>query len=388
MSSPRTRPSPLAVSTAVLPVLGVLVLALAWTAELGVADQVLIAVLLVACVLSAVHHAEVVAHRVGEPYGSLILAVAVTIIEVGLIITLMLSGTAGAESLARDTAFAALMITINGIAGLVLLLGALRGHIARFNAVGTASALAVALSIATLTLVLPKFTTAEPGPIFTASQLTFAAAASAVLYLTFVFVQNIRHRDYFLPPKVTAATPVAAGAKLPGGDESAGYREQDGEDQHSVSPSDRAAWTSAALLLLSLVAVVGLAKIESPAIEAGVSSAGLPASFVGVVIAVIVLFPEALAAARNAVRDRVQVGLNLAYGSAAASIGLTIPTIAVASIWLPGELILGLSSLQITLLALTGLLAALTLLPGRATVMQATMHLVVFASFLYFAAVP
>lgn len=310
---------------------------LTWTASLPVVAQVLIAVLLIACVLSAVHHAEVVAHRVGEPFGSLILAVAVTIIEVGLIITLVLSGTKGAQSLARDTAFAALMITINGIAGLVLLLGALRGHLARFNPAGAASALAAALSIATLTLVLPKFTTSNSGPVFTPSQLAFAAIASAVVYFTFVFVQNVDQRG---------------------------------------------------LLVLSLVAVVGLAKVESPAIEAGVSSAGLPAAFVGVVIAVIVLLPEALAAARNALRDRVQIGLNLAYGSAAASIGLTVPAIALASIWLPGQLLLGLSSLQIALLALTAVLGVLTVLPGRATVLQGTLHLVVCASFFYFAAIP
>lgn len=362
--------------TAVLPVLGVLVLALSWTARLSVVAQVLIAILLIACVLSAVHHAEVVAHRVGEPYGSLILAVAVTVIEVGLIITLMLSGTKGAESLARDTAFAALMITINGIAGLVLLLGALRGHVARFKPVGAASALAAALSIATLTLVVPKFTTSEPGPIFTPSQLTFAATASLVLYLTFVVVQNVRHRDYFLPSEKSDASIATA------------HRKPASEPSHAGAPSTREAWTSAALLIVSLVAVVGLAKVESPAIEAAVSGAGLPTAFVGVVIAVIVLLPEAIAAARNALNDRVQVGLNLAYGSAAASIGLTIPTIAVASIWLPGQLILGLSSLQITLLALTAVLSALTVLPGRATILQGTLHLVVCASFFYFAAIP
>lgn len=351
-------------------------MALTWTAKPPVVAQVLIGVLLVAGILSAVHHAEIVAHRVGEPLGSLILAVAVTVIEVGLIIMLMLSGTKGAESLARDTAFAALMITINGIAGLVLLLGAVRGHLAHFNPGGAASALAAVLSIATLTLVLPNFTISESGPIFTSSQLAFAATVSAVLYLTFVFVQNVRHRDYFAPTEHSGPSNTRL------------HDETDGDGEHSDAPSDRAAWISAALLVLSLVAVVGLAKVESPAIEAGVSLAGLPPAFVGVVIAVIVLFPEALAAARNALRDRVQVGLNLAYGSAAASIGLTIPAIAVASIWLPGDLVLGLSSLQISLLGLTAVLSALTVLPGRATVLQGILHLMVFFSFLYFAAIP
>ena len=142
------------------------------------------------------------------------------------------------------------------------------------------------------------------------------------------------------------------------------------------------------LLLVALVAVVGLAKIESPAIEDAVDAAGAPQSAVGVVIALLVLAPETLAAVRNACGDRVQTSLNLAFGSAMASIGLTIPAIAVASIWLDGPLVLGLGSTQIVLLAITVVVGAMTVLPGRATVQEGGVHLVLFAAFLFLAVNP
>ena len=367
-----------------VPPVGLVILALTWSAEPPAVVQVLVAVVLVGAVLSAVHHAEVVAHRVGEPYGSLILALAVTVIEVGLIITLMVAGASGSESLARDTTFAALMITTNGVAGLVLLLGAVRGHVARFNPAGTATALSAGLTLVTLTLVLPRFTTTESGPVFSGAQLAFAAVAAVVIYVLFVLVQNVRHRDYFLPRPASGPD----GAAAPGGAPTGADDDASEEQAHAETPSPRAAAVSAGLLVAALVAVVGLAKVESPAVEAAVAAAGLPASFVGVVIAVVVLAPETISAARNALHDRVQIGLNLAYGSAAASIGLTVPAIAVASIWLPGELALGLAPLQIALLALTAVVSVLTVLPGRATVLQGGLHLVLCAAFLYFAAFP
>ena len=150
-------------------------------------------------------------------------------------------------------------------------------------------------------------------------------------------------------------------------------------------PTDRATFVSVGLLLVALVAVVGLAKVESPAIEDAVESIGAPQSAVGVVIAILVLAPEAVAAVRNAHRGRMQTSLNLALGSAMASIGLTIPAIAVASIWLDGPLILGLGSTQMVLLAVTAVVAALTVLPGRATLQEATVHLVIAAAFVFLA---
>jgi Ca2+:H+ antiporter len=352
----------------IVPLLALVVLALTWGRDLVPLLVALVALVLAGAVLAAVHHAEVVAHRVGEPYGSLVLAVAVTIIEVALIITLMLSGGAKTASLPRDTVFAAVMITCNGIVGLSLLLGAIRQKVALFNAEGTGAALATVATLATLSLVLPTFTTSRPGPEFSPSQLAFAAIASLVLYVAFVLNQTVRHRDFFLP--ITSDGVVVE------------------SEEHADPPTNRATIASLALLLVALVAVVGLAKVESPAIEAGVESAGLPPSFVGVVIALLVLLPETLAATRNALRDRVQTSLNLALGSALASIGLTIPAIAVASIWVDVPLLLGLGSTQMVLLALTVVVSVLTVVPGRATRLQGVVHLVLFAAFVFLAVNP
>jgi Ca2+:H+ antiporter len=344
----------------VLPPAALVMLALTWGSKPPAVVLAVAALFLGASVIAAVHHAEVIAHRVGEPFGSLVLAVAVTVIEVGLIVTLMVGDSAGNTTLARDTVFAAAMITCNGILGLSLLIAAIRGHVASFNAEGTASMLGTVATLAVLCLVLPTFTTSAPGPEFTTAQLAFAGVASIALYGLFVFVQTIRHRDYF----------VVAG------------------DEHAPPPGDREALISLALLVAGLVAVVGLAKVESQAIEDAVTGLGAPKSAVGVVIALLVLAPETLAAVRNAARGRFQTSLNLALGSAMASIGLTIPTIAVATIWLEGPLVLGLDSTQIVLLTITVLLGGLTILPGRATVQEAGVHLVVFAAFLFLAVNP
>ncbi|MFE5793405.1 calcium:proton antiporter [Streptomyces sp. NPDC056503] len=345
------------------PVVALLALVFAWGRDLPGLAVVLVALCLVAAVLAAVHHAEVIAHRVGEPFGSLVLAVAVTVIEVGLIVSLMAGGGEKTATYARDTVFAAVMITCNGIVGLSLLVAALRNRVAVFNAEGSGGALATVCTLATMTLVLPTFTTSHPGPEFSTAQLAFAAVASLCLYGVFVAVQTVRHRDYFLP-----VTPEG---------------QECSEDDHADPPTKAAMWTSLGLLLVALVAVVGNAKVISPTIEDGVQSAGLPKAVVGVVIALMVLLPETLAAVRAARRNRVQTSLNLAYGSAIASIGLTIPAIALASVWLSGPLVLGLGPLHMVLLALTGVVSALTVVPGRATLLQGGVHLAIFAAFVF-----
>jgi len=314
--SPRESParSPLMSWTTVIPVLALVALALTWGRDLGGVLVAVVAVVLAGAVLAAVHRAEVVAHRVGEPFGSLVLAVAVTIIEVALIVTLMASGGPGSESLARDTVFAAVMITCNGIVG-----------------------------------------------------IAFAALASLVLYGTFVLTQTVRHRDFFLPVTSEGAVLI---------------------EEHADPPTNRAAAISPGLLLVALVAVAGLAKVESPAIEASGDAAGFPRSFVGVVIALLVLLPETLAAVRAAQRNRIQISLNLAFGSAMASIGLTIPVIALATIWLDGPLELGLGATQMVLLALTIVVGVLTVVPGRATRLQGDVHLVLLAAFVFLAVNP
>ncbi|MFD7435289.1 calcium:proton antiporter [Streptomyces sp. NPDC059861] len=354
--------------TSVVPVLAAVLLIFTWGRDVPAAVTALMTVVLAGAVLAAVHHAEVVAHRVGEPFGSLILAVAVTVIEVALIVALMADGGDKSASLARDTVFAAVMITCNGIVGLSLLVASLRHRTAVFNPEGTGAALATVATLATLSLVLPTFTTSKPGPQFSGVQLTFAAVSSLILYGLFVATQTIRHRDYFLP--ITHQGEVITG------------------DDHAAAPSSRSAWISLGLLLLALVGVVGLAKGVSPTIESGVAAAGMDHAVVGVVIALLVLLPETIAALRAARRDRVQTSLNLALGSAMASIGLTIPAVALASIWLSGPLILGLGSTHMVLLALTVVVASLTVVPGRATPLQGGVHLVILAAYLELAVNP
>jgi Ca2+:H+ antiporter len=362
--------------TGVVPLVGLVLLAVTWGRHPGGAVEAVmlsvVAVFLVGSVLAAVHHAEVVAHRVGEPFGSLVLAVAVTVIEVALIVTLMVSTDKDTSALARDTVFAAVMITLNGIVGISLLVGALKHHLANFNPEGTGAALSTVIALASLTLVLPRFTTSEPGPEFSGPQLAFAAIASLALYLMFVFTQTVRHRDFFLPVETEGNNgPVDA----------------DG-DGHADPPPARDALVSAGLLVAALVAVVGLTKVLSPTIEDTVQALGFPYAFVGVVIALLVLMPESISAVRAAALDNVQTSLNLAYGSAMASIGLTIPTIAVASIWLDGPLHLGLEPMQMVLLFISVPVAVLTVVPGRAKPLQGGVHLVLLAAFVFLSISP
>ena len=318
---------------------------------------------LAGAVFAAVHHAEVVAHKVGEPFGTLVLAIAVTVIEVALIVSVMLSSGPEKAGLARDTVFAAVMIICNGIVGLCLFVGGLRHREQAFQAPGANAALAVLAALVTLTMVLPNYTSSTPGPVLTPSQLGFAGVTSLVLYGCFVIVQTIRHRDYFLA-------------------------EGSNEDVHAPPPPTRIALASTVLLMVSLVAVVGLAKILSPSVEAALLSAGAPAAAVGIVIAALVLLPEGLAALRAANADRIQTSLNLALGSALASIGLTIPTVAAVFIWIGRPLELGLGPKEMVLLVLTLIVSALTLGKGRTTILQGVVHLAIFASYLFLSIVP
>jgi Ca2+:H+ antiporter len=320
---------------------------------------------LVGAVIAAVHHAEVVAHRVGEPFGTLVLAVAVTVIEVALILSIMLAGGADAAALPRDTIYAAVMIICNGVVGTCVLVGGLAHHEQTFRVEGASGGLAALIALSALALVLPVFTITTPGPMYNNAQLVFAAVTSAALWAVYVFVQTVRHREYFLAP---------AGASQ--------------AEAHPRLPTNLLAWASLGLLVVSLVAVVGLAKILSPLIEQAVEKAGAPKAVIGIVIAMLVLLPETWAAVRAARANRLQTSMNLALGSALASIGLTIPVVAVASIVLGMPLVLGLGPKELVMLALTFLLAAVTLGTGRTHIMQGAVHLVVFAAFIFLAFVP
>ncbi|MBX9778689.1 MAG: ionic transporter y4hA [Xanthobacteraceae bacterium] len=345
--------------------------ALAWavlslTFFLGSAGVVVAAagIVLLATVFAAVYHAEVVAHRVGEPFGTLVLALAVTVIETALIVSVMIAAPAEKAGLARDTVFAAVMIVCNGIVGACLLLGAARHHEQGFHLQGASAALAVLAALTSLTLILPNYASRDLGPQYSTSQLVFAGAVSLVLYGSLVFIQTVRHRDYFLPVR------------------------SDDQEAHAPPPDGKTAAFSAVMLLVSLIAIVGLAKALTPALEQGIASLAVPKAVVGIVIAALVLLPEGLAAVRAARLNRLQTSLNLALGSALATIGLTIPAVAVVSIIIGQPLELALDGKDQALLALTLLLGVITLGTGRTTVLQGIVHLVIFAVFLFFAVVP
>jgi Ca2+:H+ antiporter len=333
--------------------------------DLGGLMDVLLALGLIAGILAAVFHAEVVAHRVGEPYGTLVLALAVTGIEVALIVSLMIAGGEAASGLARDTVFASVMIILNGMVGICLLSGGRRHGEQSFGLFGVSAALATLAAISVLTLVLPNYTTTILGPVYSRSQLMLIAAVSLVLYATFVLVQTVRHRDYFLP----AAAPAD-------------------EAVHAPPPSKKLAVLSAALLLTCLGAVVLLAKALSPALDIAVASMGAPKALVGIIIAAIVLLPESIAAYQAARANRLQTSLNLALGSALASIGLTIPAVSIVSLMTGWTLSLGIDAKSTVLLVLSLFVASLSLGTGRTTVMQGTVHLVIFAVYLFTAIVP
>lgn len=352
--------------TWLVPALAIALLLLATAVGAGTWLTALCAAALIGAVLVAVYHAEVVAHRLGEPLGTLVLALAVTAIEAALILSMMLAGGADMAVLPRDSIYAAVMIICTGVVGLCVLLGGLAHREQAFRVEGAGSGLAALIVLATLTLVLPVFTNStSPYGTYSASQMVFTAVSSAALWAIFVFVQTVSHRDYFIP---------ASGAADP--------------ETHAEPPTSRAAWISFGLLVISLVAVVGLAKKLSPVIEKAVDAANAPRVVVGIVIAALVLLPETYAAARAARANRLQTSMNLAIGSALACIGLTVPVVVLASLAMDLPLVLGLEPKDMVLLALTFLVSAVTLGTGRTSMMQGAVHLVLFAAFLFLSFVP
>ena len=349
----------------ILPLISAAVLGAGLALPMGTALMLASVPALVVAVVSAVHHAEVIAHKVGEPFGTLVLALAVTVIEVALVLSMMLAGGENAATVPRDTIYSAVMIICNGVVGICLLVGGLHHREQLFRIEGTGSGLAALVVMSTLVMVMPTLTTSAPSGSYTASQLLFVAAGSLVLWLVFVFIQTVRHRDYFLP---------AVGAE--------------DESVHAPPPGTREALISFALLLVALVAVVGLAKLLSPSLERLVNHWQAPVAVVGTLIAIIVLAPETWAAIRAARADRLQTSMNLAIGSALASIGLTIPVVVLAAVWLELPLTLGVTPKDMALLALTFIVGAITLGSGRTNLMQGAIHLVVFAAFLFLTFVP
>jgi Ca2+:H+ antiporter len=322
-------------------------------------------VALIGAVIASVHHAEVVAQRVGEPLGTVLLSLCVTVIEVALLATVMVAGTPDAATLPRDTIYSVIMISCGGVVGLSLIIGAGRHREQAFNMLGSNATLATLVAVTTLALILPAFTTSSAGPTYTASQLAFASIASAALWGGFVFVQTVRHRDYFVP----------VGKNLP-------------PDSHAARPSVGQAVASFGALMAALIAVVGLAHEVSPHIEAVIEEADLPKSVLSVTIALLTLLPEAWAAVRAALKNRIQTSFNLALGSALASIGLTIPVMAIISRLLGTTLVLGLAPKELVLVVLAFFVTSITLVAGRTHLMLGLVHLVVFGAFLFLSLVP
>lgn len=353
--------SPLPLWSLVLPVL-------AWLLYfIGIADngwlQIAGGIFLIGSVLSAVHHAEVVAHKVGEPFGTIILALAVTVIEVALIVSLMVAGGDNAAFLARDTVFAAIMLILNGILGICLMTGGWKHREQFFSPKSATTALVTLVAILTLTLVLPNFTTSTAGATYNPAQLIFVAAASLVLYFSFIMVQTVRHRDYFLA-------------------------DDDDPDHHAEPPSAKVALTSLAFLIICLGIVVLLAKALSPSIESMVAEAGAPKALVGVIIAAVVLLPESLAALKAAGRNRLQTSINLALGSALASIGLTIPAVVIVCLLYDINMVLGLDLKSMVLLALSTFTVMLSLNHGRTNMLYGIVLLVNLAAYVFTVIVP
>jgi Ca2+:H+ antiporter len=351
--------------TVISPLIGLAMLFLSGTFA-GAGMDIVMGMVLISVVLAAVHHAEIVAHKVGEPFGTLILALAITIIEVSLIVSIMLTEKTPGSVLARDTVFAAIMIILTGIIGLCLLLGGYRFKEQLFVKQGVSASLVTLTAISILTLVLPNYTTSKPGPVYSASQLIFVAVISLVLYITFVFVQAIRHRDYFLPDDEAISE----------------------EDSHATPPSSLTGLISLLSLLVALVVVVMLSKKLSPAIETMVTNLGAPKSLVGIIIAAVILLPEGLAAVRAARKNRLQTSLNLALGSALASIGLTIPAVAIVSHFTGLTVTLGIDTKSTLLMLLSLFIISISFGAGRTNILQGVVLLVIMATYLFTTIVP
>lgn len=361
---------PLPRSTWIFPALSVLLFA-AVTAfhytftpsVVGLAFAAVLLLILFGTVFAAVHHAEVIAERIGEPYGTLLLTLSVTIIEVALIATIMLGERAAVTTLARDTVFAVVMIVCNGLVGICILAGGLRYREQDIQVSGSSLYLSVLAVLATITLIMPSYTSTTPGPVYSMSQLSFVSVVTILLYGVFLYTQTVRHRDYFVI-------------------------DFSGAPDDGSHASKRMMFLSTVLLLISLLAVVLLAKKFSQVVDAGTALIGAPPAFAGIVVALLILLPESVAAVGAARKNDLQKSINLALGSSLATIGLTIPAVAVAAYALDKQLVLGLPALDIVLLALTFVVGMLTLGTGRTNILFGLVHLVVFAVFVFLVFVP
>jgi Ca2+:H+ antiporter len=322
----------------------------------AILSGLILAAALLAAIMAAVHHAEVVALRVGDPFGAVILALAVTVIELGLILSLMLGGKAE-PTLVRDTIHAVVVLVLHGLAGLCIVVGAIRHREQEFSTQGAHAYLIVLLPMVAITLVLPNYTTSVPGPYYSPVQLAFVSAACLLLWLAITFMQTVRHREHFTSAQV--------------------------DETHGPRPTGQLALAALGMLVVALVAVVLLAKGVSPFIQQAVEGVGAPRALVGVIVAAIVLLPEAATALRAARENRLQTSINLALGSGVASIGLTVPAVAAIAWWKDLPLELGVSPGGAMLLALSFMMALITYGTGRASLLSGFVHLILLATWLF-----
>jgi Ca2+:H+ antiporter len=311
------------------------------------------------CAFAVVRHADHLAHALGEPYGTLILTLSVITIEVALISAIMLHGT-NDPTLARDTMFAVLMIVLNGMVGLVLLVGGLRHRQQHFNVAGANSFLSVTIPLAVFALILPNFTTATPDASLSPTQAAFFAGVTVVLYGVFLAIQTVRHRGMFIGPDIERATPE--------------------EDEEEAVPAPVA--YHAVLLVATMLPLVLLSKKLAVFVDYGVLKLEAPAALGGLIVATLVLTPEALSALHAALANRLQRSVNICLGSALATIGLTVPAVLAIGLLADRHVELGLEPVEMTLLALTFLVSMITFVGGRTNVLQGAVHLVLFFAYL------
>lgn len=316
--------------------------------------------LLMIAVFATLRHGEVVAHWLGEPYGTIVLTMAVTVIEVSIITSLMLDDTANPE-LARQTLFSAAMLICNGLVGFCLVYGAIYHREQEISMSGTSAYLTVLMSLSVLTLLLPNYT-GEPGASYTEPQLIFVALVALALYGAFLFMQTIRHPGYF--------------------------RDSIHHDVQIVRPTPRIGAWHLLWLLVSVGSVVTVAERFAHGLEDGLRIIHTPDAVLGLVIALLVLLPEALTALKAARANALQKSMNIALGSALATIGLTIPSVAVISLITGKELILGLGERDTVLLILTLGVAMISFGTGRTNVLTGFVHLVIFFIYLFFQIFP
>jgi Ca2+:H+ antiporter len=314
---------------------------------------------LVGSVLAAVSHAEVIALQIGEPLGSVVLAVSVTIIEVAMIVSLTFSKMPAEIFLPRDTVFAAVMIILNAMVGLSILIGSIKFREQQFTLQGVSSSLTILVAISMLTLILPNYTKAVPGPSYSTGQLIFVAVVTLLLYGTFLVTQNFTYKEHFLDAH------------------------QPQEENETEKPGPKITWYSFFTLLVCLATVVGLAENLEPTVQTGLDSLGAPHSLVGILIATVVLLPEGISATNAALNNHLQKSLNLTLGSALASIGLTIPTVSLIAVLTGTPMGLGLDPTSTVLFFISLLVIMLSLSTGRTSTLQGIVLLIIFSVYIF-----